>query len=485
MLVKETVYILCIFVLVSLLKQCLSLDVTVSTCNLWNFMFNWDIRKHRIAELIRESNSDIVAFQEVRSDFYEEHSQVLELKKLLPEYRWAVWRTANTVAQSDNFIQNLWAKEGIGVLSKRPILTMNMQSLPNHGGPDTNKRIALHVSISLDRNTVLNLVAVHFSYHRQQQCHNSAAILEYIRLKQMKNVIIVGDFNTYMDYDAPVRVFTDRVVTPSNPCYQEMKTPSDKAQTARVLMMDTWIHSSSKGEGLTFSNMPTPGYESRPDRILVTRQSFKVKLTRLSGNGTTYKSKYQGSIKLKRVRSLIRNAFYTFQGYTGFSCDHDCGPRGVCRCGMCVKGDNSERCDLPNCNECNGYLFGIFISYSFVLALSILSFLYALLRVLVVSSKFSPETFFSIMGCTCCLFNPQLYSFQRLSSRHRSLRIFAPIVRLPPMVLLICALILIIFLLFIGDNFFQTGLETASLIMDEEFFPSDHLMYTARLEMKS
>ncbi|XP_046544528.1 uncharacterized protein LOC124254728 [Haliotis rubra] len=295
MLVKETVYILCILVLLSLLKLCLSLDVTVSTCNLWNFMFNWDIRKHRIAELIRESNSDIVAFQEVRSDFYEENSQVLELKKLLPEYRWAVWRTANSVAQSDNFIHKLWAKEGIGILTKRPILSMNMQNLPHRGGPDTNKRLALHVSISLDRKTVVNIVAVHFSYDRQQQCHNSAAILEYIRLKLLKNVIIVGDFNTYMDYDAPVRVFTDRVVSPSNPCYSEMKAPPNQAQTARVLMMDTWVQSSSKGDGFTFSNMPTPGYESRPDRILVSRQSFKIKLTRLSGNGTIQKQIPRGN----------------------------------------------------------------------------------------------------------------------------------------------------------------------------------------------
>ena len=39
----------------------------------------------------------MVAFQEVRADLDEEHSQLLELKSLLPSYKWYVYRSSQRV----------------------------------------------------------------------------------------------------------------------------------------------------------------------------------------------------------------------------------------------------------------------------------------------------------------------------------------------------------------------------------------------------
>ena len=46
--------------------------------------------------------------------------------------------------------------------------------------PDSNRRIVLHVAIQMNPKTVLNLVLVHLSYQRPQQCKNMAEILGFI-----------------------------------------------------------------------------------------------------------------------------------------------------------------------------------------------------------------------------------------------------------------------------------------------------------------
>ena len=46
--------------------------------------------------------------------------------------------------------------------------------------PDTNRRIVLHVAIQMNPKTVMNIVLVHLSYQRPQQCKNMAEILAFI-----------------------------------------------------------------------------------------------------------------------------------------------------------------------------------------------------------------------------------------------------------------------------------------------------------------
>ena len=69
---------------------------------------------------------------------------------------------------------------GLAVLSKLPMGVIWVEHLSKSHGPDTNQRIALHVPIIVDSQTTVNVIAVHFSYHRQQQCQNAAEILKFI-----------------------------------------------------------------------------------------------------------------------------------------------------------------------------------------------------------------------------------------------------------------------------------------------------------------
>ena len=45
---------------------------------------------------------------------------------------------------------------------------------------DNNQRIVLHTAIQVNIKMVLNIVLIHLSYQRQQQCRNMAEILKFI-----------------------------------------------------------------------------------------------------------------------------------------------------------------------------------------------------------------------------------------------------------------------------------------------------------------
>ena len=70
---------------------------------------------------------------------------------------------------------------GLGLISSLPVVSESVQFLTIHKhDPDTNQRIVLHVALQINPKTVLNLVLIHLSYQRQQQCKNMAEILRFI-----------------------------------------------------------------------------------------------------------------------------------------------------------------------------------------------------------------------------------------------------------------------------------------------------------------
>lgn len=83
---------------------------------------------------------------------------------------------------------------GIGMLSKLAIIKSTTISIPYMSGPDTNQRIALHAIIGEEEETAVNVLTVHFSYDRQQQCNNAARIMNYIsgQLKANTMCLIFG-----------------------------------------------------------------------------------------------------------------------------------------------------------------------------------------------------------------------------------------------------------------------------------------------------
>ena len=60
---------------------------------------------------IRESNIDVIGFQEVRFN-KKGDNQVLQLQTLLPKHKWIYYGTADKVSIRDDSISNDWNSEG-------------------------------------------------------------------------------------------------------------------------------------------------------------------------------------------------------------------------------------------------------------------------------------------------------------------------------------------------------------------------------------
>ena len=106
---------------------------------------------------------------------------------------------------------------------------------------------------------------------------------------------------------------------------------------------DAWMQES--GAGFTFSNMPTPGPVSRPDRILYTPHTLAhVSSTILTNISQEYREAYMGRILTRRLKKVLKNG----------ACAHDCKPRGRCICGICVYEAEID-CEAP-CDQCKASL---------------------------------------------------------------------------------------------------------------------------------
>ncbi|KAH9489179.1 hypothetical protein Btru_057770 [Bulinus truncatus] len=352
-------------------------------------MFNWKVRIQHIADLIQENNIDIIAFQEVR--------------------------IAGTATKPVNSYWYGWDKEGLGILSRKQIVSSTTVNLTNIGQIDTNPRIALHVHIRLDTLSSLHVIVVHFSYDRNQQCKNAEELMNYISNQALSNVVILGDFNVYTDFPRPIDIFISKR---QSSCFIKSDTSSSFSLGS---FKDAWISFDKHGTGgFTFSNMPEPGLVSRPDRILISK-NITVDQAKIIGDGLEFKNHLYFSILLSRVKSMIQSSFDAFVGKSGYSCLHDCGPHGSCRCGICIRGGNQLNCNTPDCNECSSLTFLLLSSALILLSITLATLFYSIIKILVVSSRFNQQDFWDILGYRCCLFNKELFlSLSIMPRRYKS-----------------------------------------------------------------
>ena len=228
---------------------------------------------------------------------------------------------------------------------------------------------------------------------------------------------------------------------------------------------------------------PSPGLESRPDRILVSTD-LQVTSAALSGHGDVYKQQYNSSIYWSRLRIVIQSSWLSYKGVSGYPCRHDCGPHGSCQCGICVAVGNKHDCNLPNCSYCDSQTFSAILGYSVPCVACVLHLLFAVVSVLTVAAGSYGDTVFSILGYKCCLFNPRLFRTYPSQKRAQKLLKFCnkwPFFRLPPCGQLVTSLLLCAMCLFYVRHRFAHVLDLAANILPEELFPSDHLMLTATI----
>ncbi|CAB3983156.1 Hypothetical predicted protein [Paramuricea clavata] len=230
-------------------------NLVVATYNLWNVMFQWDSRKYYIADMIHQANPDIIGFQEARADANGKRNQLKQLQTLLPEYKYHVFHSTRTV-DKNKFGKNAikgWEQEGLGILSKYSIVMSHHIPLSKAGESDESPRVLLHIQIEYEHHEIFFMV-VHFSTNKKLQCQNAMRLINFVSSTGADRTVIVGDFNTYSDYEWPVAAVLNGFFLP-NGCPKPVGFEPVGAEQGYGFD-DSWpMTNLDKKGGLTFSNM--------------------------------------------------------------------------------------------------------------------------------------------------------------------------------------------------------------------------------------
>ncbi len=250
---------------------------------------------------------------------------------------------------------------------------------------------------------------------------------------------------------------------------------------------------------------PSPGMHSRPDRILVSAQDYYIISAQVNGaDGDIYKYKYYYHVLWNRLESVLAAMRDSTQGKHGRSCLHDCGPHASCRCGVCVSGGDTNSCMLPFCHECDSSVYQQLLLSVVVLVVIVVHFVFATIQVLLMmneqssmSSQLLPmsmsshsrakkQPFVLDCGfCKICLFDPKMYTDASVRFRRwkrRTLCRIYPVLKLPPMVLLMFSIVALFIFIEAALVTFRDTIADIYAIIPEEWHASDHLILSAKVQ---
>jgi len=320
-------------------------ELRILSLNVWNIMFNWQVRMQRVKEMIEELDCDIIMLQEVVENRH------LNFFANDPQFDYIFHKHSD----SREGLAIIWKKNLNKDENHNPQDFARLHTLAyNPHSPDKNPRILLGVRLGVDKRK-LDVYVTHLTYDRSLQCQHANEISDIIHQnKQMDNIfkegnkhvqwILGGDLNIYKDHPYPVYILQGIPFpqTQHNGCLSPNNDDSTQ-QTAH----DTWEYLHHDDTGYTFSNMPTPGLESRPDRIIMEFEGGDSETSTLNWipdtistlSGKEYASDYYSLIlwaRLKMMGESGNESKRTKAREKGSDCLFDCGPRGNCICGVCV-----------------------------------------------------------------------------------------------------------------------------------------------------
>jgi endonuclease/exonuclease/phosphatase family metal-dependent hydrolase len=439
-------------------------SIRIVSFNLWNNMFRWPVRKDFMAQMIQESNADVVALQEVvkymQYAFFEPagtmYHQMYELLELLPDFQYFAYipetnlagalETHNTInlekaiSGEINWKKGIPAKqrragnpllweEGLAILSRYPLEDISFRrfdpppklpkkvkaTLPkkhnNNNNNNSNKkssahqrpqrvpsahgrkllgvkqkptpkgktkkpkkkqtqpydkipRVALHARVLVpvtaaaadeSESVAMDLFITHLSYDKRLQCRQAVELSNFAAETSSKESlrVLTGDLNVYNDYEWPITVFGLEVnkKTLTDPANTNHTNPCIAARADLVDAAHVYTDAAASNPVFTFSNLPSPGLESRPDRLLASSSLSQWEIGKMhamtTSGGSEYLAAYYWQVLLRRLHIVtaavdaIRKAADDPDAdkrlkRVKLSCQHFCAPHAFCICGVCV-----------------------------------------------------------------------------------------------------------------------------------------------------
>jgi len=160
----------------------------VMSYNIWNYNGEWSARLRMIAQVVRESNADIVLWQEVRSAPDGRH-QMFDLYSALPELAFHCYHPA--MSYPDGY------REGLGIMSRLPIVEYSVLKLPSFiDGEDAHQRAVLRAAVLTPRG-VVDVMSTHLSLSDIGRPRQTKQIAQWRPTQRPQ--ILGGDFNAEPD----------------------------------------------------------------------------------------------------------------------------------------------------------------------------------------------------------------------------------------------------------------------------------------------
>jgi len=209
-----------------------------------------DKRRELIAHVVTEHNPHVIGWQEIREKWEQPGSnQLTQLAKIIPGYQY-LYEVASRFSNEEEGL-GLFIKEGIQILEHK---VWQLPLLWNCS--DRNQRILFNIKLNVN-GRIVNFANTHWSYLRECQIGN--AIDAWNILKDFEDfTIIVGDFNTYEDFQIPAEFFTGKV----------------EINGFKGDFRDTWLDLEGNRPGHTFSSWEPI---TRADRIFSRKFGLKAK----------------------------------------------------------------------------------------------------------------------------------------------------------------------------------------------------------------
>jgi len=91
-------------------------------------------------------------------------------------------------------------------------------------------------------------------------------------------------------------------------CYKYISNPQELDRLQKRYFVDVWKVLHPNETGYTFSNMPWPGMQSRPDRILIeaTNENIQLRNVVVSEDGVYYGKRYYWNVIWERTKEYIQ-----------------------------------------------------------------------------------------------------------------------------------------------------------------------------------
>jgi len=159
----------------------------IMTLNLEGY-FNWDDRADHIIRHIRQTNPDIILFQEVV--YLPEESQYTQVSLLNRLLKYPYYHGSVTRLQPSPHYENY--REGLAVLSRLPITTTEALVLKREAD-DPHNRIVQFIDV-IDDKKIVGLANVHLSVRNDHAVHHLEEIFSIMQDRD-ETRILAGDFN--------------------------------------------------------------------------------------------------------------------------------------------------------------------------------------------------------------------------------------------------------------------------------------------------